>query len=75
MDWIVAVFLGCVVYSFLLFGGDLLGGEVGLAISNCIILTGMLQVLIGFVIISILHCIMPVGCETISRGGEPDDKC
>ena len=24
-------------------GGDILGGDVGLAISNCILLTGMLQ--------------------------------
>merc|ERR1712123_4370 len=43
LDWIVVVYLGLVVYSFLVLGGDLLGGEVGLAISNCIMLTGMLQ--------------------------------
>ena len=29
--------------SFLVLGGDILGGDVGLAISNCILLTGMLQ--------------------------------
>merc|ERR1719347_2552562 len=43
LDWIVVVYLGLVVYSFLVLGGDLFGGEVGLAISNCIMLTGMLQ--------------------------------
>ena len=43
LDWMVVVYLACVVYSFLLLGGDLLGGDVGLAISNCILLTGMLQ--------------------------------
>jgi len=43
LDWIVVVYLALVVYSFLVLGGDLLGGEVGLAISNCIMLTGMLQ--------------------------------
>ena len=62
LDWIVVVYLGLVVYSFLVLGGgillhnlfladssddfvflELLGGEVGLAISNCIMLTGMLQ--------------------------------
>merc|ERR1712032_435777 len=43
LDWIVVVYLACVVYSFLLFGDDLLGGDVGLAISSCIMLTGMLQ--------------------------------
>ena len=31
------------VGSFLVLGGDILGGDVGLAISNCILLTGMLQ--------------------------------
>ena len=39
----MVVYLACVVYSFLLFGDDLLGGDVGLAISSCIMLTGMLQ--------------------------------
>merc|ERR1719270_1860103 len=43
LDWIVCVYIGVVVYSFLVLGGDVLGGEVGLAISNCILLTGMLQ--------------------------------
>lgn len=43
LDWMVVVYLACVVYSFLLLGGDLLGGDVGLAISSCIMLTGMLQ--------------------------------
>ena len=43
LDWLVVVFLACVVYSFLLLGGDLLGGDVGLAISSCILLMGMLQ--------------------------------
>ena len=43
LDWIVVVFLGCVVFSFLLLGGDLVGGEVGLGISSCVVLTGMLQ--------------------------------
>merc|ERR1719158_251089 len=37
------VYLACVVYSFLLFGDDLLGADVGLAISSCILLTDMLQ--------------------------------
>ena len=41
LDWIVCVYIGVVVYSFLVVGGDVLGGEVGLAISNCILLTGM----------------------------------
>ena len=39
----MVVYLACVVYSFLVFGDDLLGGDVGLAISSCIMLTGMLQ--------------------------------
>jgi len=43
LDWIVVIYLALVVYSFLVLGGELLGGEVGLAISNCIMLTGMLQ--------------------------------
>lgn len=43
LDWIVAVYLALVVYSFLVIGGDIVGGEVGLAISSCITLTGMLQ--------------------------------
>merc|ERR1719357_1721102 len=43
LDWIVVVYLACVVYSFLVFGDDLLGGDVGLAVSSCIMLTGMLQ--------------------------------
>jgi ATP-binding cassette subfamily C (CFTR/MRP) protein 4 len=43
LDWIVVVYLGLVVYSFLLLGDTLPGGEVGLAISSCIMLTGMLQ--------------------------------
>ena len=40
LDWMVCVYIGVVVYSFLVLGGDILGGEVGLAISNCILLTG-----------------------------------
>ena len=40
LDWIVCVYIGVVVYSFLVLGGDIFGGEVGLAISNCILLTG-----------------------------------
>ena len=45
LDWVVAVYIGVVVYSFLLLGDivDIEGGDVGLAISNCIMLTGMLQ--------------------------------
>ena len=43
LDWIVCVYIAVVVYSFLLLGGDIVGGDVGLAISNCIMLTGMLQ--------------------------------
>ena len=43
LDWMVVVYLACVVYSLLLLGGDLLGGDVGLAISSCIMLTGQLQ--------------------------------
>ena len=43
LDWVVAVYIGVVVFSFLLLGGDIVGGDVGLAISNCIMLTGMLQ--------------------------------
>ena len=38
LDWIVCVYIGVVVYSFLLLGGDVVGGDVGLAISNCIML-------------------------------------
>ena len=43
LDWIVVIYVAVVVYSFLVLGGDILGGEVGLAISNYIFLTGMLQ--------------------------------
>ena len=43
LDWIVVIYVAVVVYSFLVLGGDILGGEVGMAISNCILLTGMLQ--------------------------------
>ena len=43
MDWIVVVFLACVVFSFPLLSGDFVGGDVGLAISSCIMLTGLLQ--------------------------------
>ena len=43
LDWLVAVFIGVVVFSFLLLGGDIVGGDVGLAISNSIMLTGLLQ--------------------------------
>ncbi|XP_023331666.1 multidrug resistance-associated protein 4 [Eurytemora carolleeae] len=43
LDWIVVIYLACVVFSFLVLGGDLVGGDVGLAISSCITLTGMLQ--------------------------------
>ena len=43
LDWIVVVFLGCVVFSFLLLGGDFVGGEVGLAISSCVMLIDKLQ--------------------------------
>ena len=43
LDWIVVVFLGCVGFSFLLLGGDPLGGEVGLAITSCVVLIDKLQ--------------------------------
>ena len=43
LDWMTVVYLACVVYSFLLFGDDLLGADVCLAISSCILLTDMLQ--------------------------------
>lgn len=43
LDWIVVFYLAAVVYSFLVAGEDLVGGDVGLAISSCIMLTGMLQ--------------------------------
>ena len=43
LDWVVAVYIGVVVFSFLLLGGDIVGGDVGLAISNCIMLTVLLQ--------------------------------
>ena len=43
LDWIVVIYVAVVVYSFLVLGGEILGGEVGLAISNYIFLTGMLQ--------------------------------
>ena len=43
LDWIVVIYVAVVVYSFLVLGGDILGGEVGLAISNYIFLNGMLQ--------------------------------
>ena len=38
LDWIVCVYIGVVVCSFLFLGGDVVGGDVGLAISNCIML-------------------------------------
>ena len=38
LDWIVTVYMACVVYSFLLLSADLLDGEVGLAISSCMML-------------------------------------
>ena len=43
LDWVVCLYTGIVVFSFLLIGGDIDGGDVGLAISNCIALTDMLQ--------------------------------
>ena len=38
LDWIVTAYMACVVYSFLLLSTDLLDGEVGLAISSCMML-------------------------------------
>ena len=38
LDWIVTAYMACIVYSFLLFSTDLLDGEVGLAISSCMML-------------------------------------
>ena len=38
LDWIAVVYLACVVYSFLVLGGENLGGDVGLAISGCMVL-------------------------------------
>ena len=43
LDWIVVVYLAGIVYSFLLLGDNIFSGDVGLAISSCIALTGMLQ--------------------------------
>jgi ATP-binding cassette subfamily C (CFTR/MRP) protein 4 len=43
LDWIVVIYLACCVLSFLLMPDDVLGGDVGVAISSCIFLTGALQ--------------------------------
>ena len=43
LDWLVSAYVAVVVFSFLLLGGDILGGDVGLAISSCILLTRDLQ--------------------------------
>ncbi|CAG0890313.1 unnamed protein product [Cyprideis torosa] len=41
LDWLVVGYLACVTFSFMAF--DSFGGEIGLAISNATMLTGMLQ--------------------------------
>ena len=43
LDWIVVLYLACCVLSFLLMPADVLGGDVGVAITSCIFLTGALQ--------------------------------
>ena len=43
LDWLVVVYVAVVVYSFLVLGGDIVGGDVGLAISSVILLTRDLQ--------------------------------
>lgn len=44
LDWVTVFYLGCCVYSFMLFTDDSIrGGDVGVVLSNCIILTGMVQ--------------------------------
>lgn len=43
LDWTIAVFLLFIVGSFLLIDDGSLGGDVGIVLSSCMILTGMLQ--------------------------------
>ena len=43
LDWLVSAYVAVVVFSFLLLGGEVLGGDVGLAISSCLLLTRDLQ--------------------------------
>ncbi len=43
LDWIVVFYLICIVLSFLLMPSNVLGGDVGVAITSCIFLTGSLQ--------------------------------
>ena len=39
----VVIYLGCCISNFLLMPNGVLGGDVGVAINACLVLTGMLQ--------------------------------
>ncbi|CAG0881128.1 unnamed protein product [Darwinula stevensoni] len=43
LDWLIVVYLAATTYSFMAIGQEALGGDVGLAISSAIMLTGMFQ--------------------------------
>nr|AHK05652.1 ATP-binding cassette transporter sub-family C member 4 [Tigriopus japonicus] len=43
LDWLVVVYLACCVCSFLFMNGSSQSGDVGVVLSSCIMLTGMLQ--------------------------------
>ncbi|CAG0903212.1 unnamed protein product [Darwinula stevensoni] len=43
LDWLIVVYLAAVTYSFMAVGKEALGGNVGLAISSAMMLTGMFQ--------------------------------
>ncbi|CAG0884511.1 unnamed protein product [Darwinula stevensoni] len=43
LDWLIVAYLAAITYSFMAIGQDALGGDVGLAISSAMMLTGMFQ--------------------------------
>ncbi|XP_030767940.1 multidrug resistance-associated protein 4-like isoform X2 [Sitophilus oryzae] len=43
LDWLTAVFIGVVTFSFVIFSDKFYGSNVGLAITQCIGLTGLIQ--------------------------------
>ncbi|TRY79142.1 hypothetical protein TCAL_05895 [Tigriopus californicus] len=43
LDWLVVVYLACCVSSFLFMNGSSQSGDVGVVLTSCIMLTGMLQ--------------------------------
>ena len=43
LDWMVVIYFGCCVLTFLLMPNDFKGGDVGVAINACLYLTGLIQ--------------------------------